>query len=67
MSNILWAYATVVMSNPRLFKRFAVHIDASKDLNGFNSQDASNIICAYATASESNPWLFKLVADHIVA
>ena len=61
------AYANAGESHPQLYKKFAYHIVAMKDLSEFKSQDLSNIAWAFATAGESHPKLFSKVSDHIDA
>ena len=51
---------------PSLFKCFADHIIALKDLSGFMSQDLANISWAYATVGTSHPRLLRRIANHIV-
>jgi len=66
LSNILWAYANVGVSNSQLSKKVADHIIQRDNLHKFIPQHLSNILWAFATAEESHPKLFKRLGDHIV-
>jgi len=67
LSNIVWAYANVGVSNSQLFKKVADHIVTLDSLHNFNGQDCSNTVWAYATLNEQHPKLFEKVGDHIVS
>jgi len=66
LSNILWAYANVKVSNSQLFKKVGDHIVTMNNLDEFWPQALSNTLWAYATAEETHPKLFEKVGDHIV-
>jgi len=67
MSNIIWAYATVGESHPRLFKTLADNLVVLDSLSGFKPQNIANITWACATAGESHPLLFRKLADAAIA
>jgi len=66
LSNIVYAYANVKVSNSQLFKKIGDHIVGLDNLNEFWPQALSNTVWAYATSDEQHPKLFKKIADHIV-
>jgi hypothetical protein len=67
ISNMLWTYATLKVSNPQLFQVVGDSIVGSDSfLNDFNSQNIANTVWAYATLDERYPALFKKMGDHIV-
>ena len=63
---ILWSFATLGESHPKLFRKVGNHIASLDNLDRFDAQAFSNILWACATAGESLPKLFKKLADHIV-
>jgi len=66
LSNILWAYANVKVSNSQLFKKVGDHIVTMNNLDEFWPQALSNTLWAYATLDEQHTKLFEKVGDHIV-
>ena len=66
LSNLLWAYANVKVSNSQLFKKVADHIVGLDNLNEFWPQHLSNIVWAFATAGEPHPQLFKKLAGEAI-
>jgi hypothetical protein len=64
LANILWAYATLDIEHPVLFKRVGDHV-ASDSLKSYIPQDFSNIVRAFATAGVQHAELFETVGDHI--
>jgi hypothetical protein len=67
LSNMLWSYAKVELSNSLLFKAAGDVIMGMNDLSEFQPQHFSNILWSYATAGQSHPRMFHKFADHIVA
>ena len=65
LSNMLWAYANVGVSNFQLFEQAGNTIVDRNNLNEFKPQEFSNIIWAHATLDEQHKKLFEKVGDHI--
>jgi hypothetical protein len=67
ISNMLWTYATLKVSNPQLFQAVGDSIVGSDNiLSSFNPQNIANILWSYATLDVQHPALFKKMGDHIV-
>ena len=67
LSDMLWAYSTLGISNSDLFQKAGDIIVSLDNLRLFTEQALSNIVWSYATVKERHPELFKKVADHVVS
>ena len=67
VSNVLWAYASLGETCPRLFETFAELLTSnSKLLEKFHPQHLANTVWSYSAAYTTNTPLFNKVAEVIV-
>jgi hypothetical protein len=66
ISNMVWAFATLKISNPSLFRSVGDAVVRMNDLNEFKPQGLAITVWAYATMDLQNTGLFEKIADHIV-
>ena len=67
ISNMMWAYATVVKPYAILFEVMGDQVVSCEHLGEFKPQEISNTVWAYAKAGISHPKLFEKIANHIVS
>jgi hypothetical protein len=66
ISNMVWAFATLKISNPSLFRSVGDAVVKMNDLNEFKPQGLAITVWAYASMDLQNTGLFQKIADHIV-
>jgi hypothetical protein len=66
ISNMMWAFATLKISNPSLFRSVGDAVARMNDLNEFKPQNLANIVWAYGSMDLQHPGLFKQVGNAIV-
>ncbi|KAL7487866.1 hypothetical protein ACHAW6_013432 [Cyclotella cf. meneghiniana] len=66
LSNMVWAFATLSIQHPDLFKAVGDAVVVT-NLKRFQPQDFSNIVWSFATLHEEHPVMFQSVGDMIAA
>jgi hypothetical protein len=65
IANVVWAYASLKVSNPHLFEVVGDSIVGSDKMKLFKPQDFANILWSYATLNVQHHAMFKKIGDHI--
>jgi hypothetical protein len=65
ISNIVWAFATLNVEHPILFKTVGDHLSGLRDFEPFRPQALSNIAWAFATSGIVHHALFEKNGSHI--
>jgi hypothetical protein len=66
VANLVWAYGTLGVPNPRLLSAVASFVVDRLSLTPFSPQELSNMAWAYAKVRNLEPRLFSLIARHVV-